>query len=269
MVEPDSQSEVIQDLAVRLRRLEGARPPLPVGDRCVPTGLPELDRWLPGGGMTPGLVLEWLAVDDGLGSTTLALRLMRETLLAQGLPVAELPRSEELDDTLERGGSSDAGELAQRGRAAGLAGPLLVVVDSRGMFYAPEAVRQGISVEHLLVLRPESPQDMLWSWEQSLRSTGVAGSVCWQERISGMVYRRIKLAAETGGGIHHIIRPAVHRSDPSWADVRLMVDASAAVAGAGGGGAGGRRSARQTARVELVYARGLSGGRHFECLLDG
>jgi hypothetical protein len=262
MVEPDSQAEVIHDLAGRLRRLERARPPVQVVDHCVPTGLPVLDTWLPAGGMTPGLVIEWLAADDGLGSTTLALRLMRQTLAAQGVPAVEVPMFGEHGCTAEGLEATDAGGSRSIHRDSPLTGPVLVVVDSRGMFYAPEAVRLGIGVEHLLVLRPDAPQDVLWSCEQSLRSTGVAGSVCWLERISGLVYRRIKLAAETGGGIHHIIRPSSHRGDPSWADVRLLVEAADT-------DDSGARSTDRTARVELVYARGRGSGGHFECVIDG
>lgn len=260
MVEPDSQAEVIRSLAGRLRRLERARPPVPVEDHCVSTGLAALDAWLPGGGMTPGLVIEWLAADDGLGSTTLALSLMRQALAAQGVAPVDVPQVEESEHSADASEATETGRGRSDDRCGALQAPVLVVVDSRGMFYAPEAVRLGIAVEHLLVVRPNAAEDVLWSWEQSLRSTGVVASVCWLERISGLVYRRIKLAAETGGGIHHVIRPASHSRDPSWADLRLLVDAVQDTCGDRGRPFGSR-----TARVELVYGRGVGAGECFEC----
>jgi len=44
------------------------------------------------------------------------------------------------------------------------------------------------------------------------------------QRLSWLEARRLQLAAEQGGGLGLLIRPEAVRHQPSWADVRLLVE---------------------------------------------
>ncbi|MGE3808517.1 MAG: hypothetical protein AB7K24_27955 [Gemmataceae bacterium] len=71
--------------------------------------------------------------------------------------------------------------------------------------------------------RPAHHGDALRAREQALRCRGVALTLCWLDRADERVLRRLQLAAETGGGLGMLVRPARVRALPSWADVRLLV----------------------------------------------
>ncbi len=64
--------------------------------------------------------------------------------------------------------------------------------------------------------------------DQALRCPAVAAVVAWPEsldgKLDGRTFRRLQLAAEQGGGLGLLIRPESVRSQPSWADVRLLVE---------------------------------------------
>ena len=103
-------------------------------------------------------------------------------------------------------------------------GRSLVVLDRRGDFYPPAAVRLGIEPEQLLVVHVESAADHDWAMDQVLRSPAVAAALAWPERLDGRTFRRWQLAVEQGGGLGLLLRPMAARADPSWADVRLSVE---------------------------------------------
>jgi hypothetical protein len=64
-----------------------------------------------------------------------------------------------------------------------------------------------------------------WAMDQVLRSSAVAAVVAWPERLDGRTFRRWQLAAEQGDGVGLLLRSAAAaRNDPSWADVRLLVE---------------------------------------------
>ena len=155
------------------------------GSATVTSGSTALDGILPEGGFRCGTLVEWLSAGEGTGACTLALLAARETC--------------------RRGGS-------------------LVVLDRRGDFYPPAAVRLGIEPEQLLVVHAESAADHDWAMDQVLRSPAVAAALAWPEKLDGRTFRRWQLAVEQGGGLGLLLRPAAARADPSWADVRLLVE---------------------------------------------
>ena len=77
-----ARAELIRDLKEKLRRWEGTERGA-ARATVFSSGLPELDRLLPQGGLTPGTLLEWLSAGEGSGSATLTL-LLAARVQAQG-----------------------------------------------------------------------------------------------------------------------------------------------------------------------------------------
>ena len=142
-----------------------------------------VDEFLARRGAKHGLLVEWLSDQHGSGASTLAFLTAREE--------------------------------QQQGRS-------VVVIDQQSEFYPPAAAALGLNVANLIVVRPRSWGDALWAWEQSLRSTGttVIGHL---ERAPMQTLRRLKLAVEKGAGLALLLRPLTLQSEPSWADLRLLV----------------------------------------------
>jgi len=149
------------------------------------SGCNALDHLLPEGGFRRGTLVEWLSPGEGIGAGTLAL------LAARG--------------------------ACQNGR-------MLAVLDPRGEFCPTAAVRLGITPEQLLVVQPQGAADHDWAIDQVLHSPAVAAVLAWPKTIDVRTFRRWQLAAEEGGSLGLLLRPAAARSEPSWADLRLLVE---------------------------------------------
>ena len=174
------------------------------------TGIPALDALLPGQGLEPGSLVEWLAPVEGSGAACLALQGVRPALERHAV---------------------------------------WAVVDPQGEFHSPAVQGWNISPESLLLLRPASVADIAWTVEQCLRCSAVG--VTWIEAgtLPDRVLQRWKIAAETGGGMGVVFRPARTQRRTSWADVRWLVLPRAEAS------ATGRR-----VRVELLTCRGAFAG---------
>jgi len=182
----------------------------------VSTGCAALDRRLPELGLCRGTLVEWLETSSGGGAGSLALAAAREAC-------------------------RDGGPL--------------VLVDAPGRFYPPAAAQAGIDLKRLIVVRPQNPTDERWALDQSLRSTGVAAVLCWSQQAPTRAWRRWQLAAEASGNLGLFVRPATARGDPSWADIRFLVQPQPAGAG-------------RRLRVELLRLRGQPGGQTIDLELD-
>jgi hypothetical protein len=157
----------------------------PLDAERVSTGCAPLDEALSAGGLQRGTLVEWLAARAGGGAATLAL-------------VA-------------------ASQAAETGGA-------VVVVDRRRGFYPPAALSWGLTPEQLILVRPTTLAEERWAWDQILRSAGVAALLAWPERLDDREFRRLQLAAETSGALGLLVRPLKARDEPSWADLRLLVE---------------------------------------------
>jgi protein ImuA len=182
----------------------------------VSTGSAVLDRLLPAGGLQRGTLVEWLTKRSGAGSTTLALLAARE--------------------------ASKGGEL-------------VVVGDSAHQFYAPAALALGIAPQQLVILRPTNEADAMWALDQALRCPGVAAVWAHLPRLAERDFRRLQLAAEEGGALGLLGRPARARGQPSWAELQLLIEPIAA---------GGNRRLR----VEVLRARGGVAGASLTVEID-
>src|SRR5688572_28208661 len=123
-----ARQALVAALQRKVERLEGLRPP--TEERLISTGSPPLERLLPGGGLRPGSLVEYLSPGAGSGAGTLALAAAREAC----------------SDTRT-----------------------LVVVDRSRTFYPPAAAAWGIDLVRTLVLHPADDAAELWSLDQALR----------------------------------------------------------------------------------------------------
>jgi len=151
----------------------------------ISCGCEALDHCLPDGGYVPGSVIEYLRAMPGCGASTLAFT------------------------------AAAAAMKSTNG--------FVVIIDTQHNIYPPALVGWGIDLEKVVLVRPHSDVDALWAVDQSLRTPAVAAVVADVERIDDRAARRMQLAAEQGGGLALLLRPASARRGPSWADVQWMV----------------------------------------------
>jgi hypothetical protein len=123
------------------------------------------------------------------------------------------------------------------------------VLDHAREFYPPAAAALGLRLESLVVVQAARPADNLWALDQALRCTGVAAVVAWPEKIDARTFRRLQLAAEEGGSLGLLLRPARVRDEPSWADVRLLVEPQP-----------GKAAGERRLRIEILRCRAAPGG---------
>jgi protein ImuA len=90
-------------------------------------------------------------------------------------------------------------------------------------FYPPAAAAWGIDLSRLIILRPANEADALWALDQALRCPGVGAVLGSCDRLDVRDFRRLQLAAETGGTLGLLLRPDHLRGQPTWADVQWRV----------------------------------------------
>jgi protein ImuA len=138
-----------------------------------------------------------------------------------------------------------------------------MVLDRTGEFYPLAAAAQGIEPARLIVVHPGIKADHTWALDQALRCPAVAAVVAWPEspdgKLDGHTFRRLQLAVEQGGGLGLLVRPESVRGQPSWADVRLLVEPLPSTAPYG-------RPRRM--RVVLLRCRGGRGEQTVEVEID-
>jgi len=173
------------------------------GKATISSGCSMLDSALPGGGYSPGTIVEW--VDGGE-------RASREFGSSRGF-----------GSSGGFGNGSFYLALTAARCAMQDSNKYLVVIDSEESFYPPAALYMGIAMERVIVLRPPSFEDAMWAIDQSLRSSAVAAVVARLEKLSDLNARRFQLAAEQNGALGLFLRPASARSQPSWSEVQWGV----------------------------------------------
>jgi len=157
---------------------------------AISTGCAGLDGLFPAGGIQRGQLAEWLSPYSGSGAGLLSLAIAWRAV--------------------------DCHRPAHR--------PAVVVVDREKWFYPPALVGWEIDLRDLIVLRPTNKADELWALDQSLRCPAVAAVWSWLPRLDSRDFRRLQLAAEQGGTLGMLLRPATVRGQPSWSDVQLLVE---------------------------------------------
>lgn len=147
----------------------------------VPSGWPGLDAALPLGGLPVGAVTEILYEGEGIGATSLAVRVARQA--AGSWEYAVFVQSP--------GGPDD--------------------------LYPPALVQAGLRIGQMVMVQPASPREAIWACDQSLRCPEVAVVVIRHgglRHIDERVSRLFQLAAEQGGGVGLVLRPAAEMAGP-------------------------------------------------------
>jgi protein ImuA len=133
---------------------------------------------------------------------------------------------------------------------------ILVIADEQRCFYPPAAVRLGIDLRRLLVIRSQRRADILSALVQSLRCSAVGAAIGRFERLTAAEYRSLQLAAETGSGMGFLLRPVSALRAPSFAVARLLITPMAST------------GACRRVRVEVVRNRGGKTGHAFVLEID-
>lgn len=144
---------------------------------------PEED-WLPREGLSPGNVSEWIAAERGGGAFQLAMRAVQRRLRAESR---------------------------------------WLIVDADGDLFPTACEEMGRPLPQTVFVRGVSEAEALWTVEQSLRSRGVDAVCCWFDRLSPLVGRRLKIAAEAGTALCLVLRGPHALREPSHADMRVRV----------------------------------------------
>ena len=169
-----------------------------------PSGAAPLDAVLPGGGWQSGTIVELMPMQMGIGELSLLMPAL-----------ARITRAD---------------------RHVALISPPCIP-------FAPALSRHGVKLERLLVIQAQKPEDILWSFEQTLRCKSFGAVVAWPVTIKDREVRRLQLAAEAGRSIGFMYRSPAAVREASPAAVRLRLEAG------------------ETAlRVDILKCRGARGG---------
>ncbi len=160
------------------------------------SGYERLDRHLPGGGWPQHALTEILTEHYGIGE----LRLLMPALAA----------------------------LSTADNSAGFSEPGLIAWVAPPFQPYPPALQQwGIDLSHMLIVRPKTDKEVLWSAEQALSSGTCAAVLLWPEQLDDQSSRRLQLAAEKGNSWAIAFRPLTARSEPSAAALRIELQVNA------------------------------------------
>jgi hypothetical protein len=151
-----------------------------------PTGLPELDARLPGGGWPRGALSEILIEQDGIGECSLLLPALAAITQAK-----------------------------QR----------VVFVAPPYIPYAPALAAAGLDLPRVVHIEASSA-DTHWTAEQCLRAGCCGAVLSWMPATDYQKLRRLQLAAETGGAIGFVFRPLAAAKETSPAALRVEVTMS-------------------------------------------
>lgn len=161
------------------------------------SGYPELDRHLPGGGWPSASLTEILTTQYGIGELRLLMPAL--SVLSRETPPQQ--------------------DFSEPGWIAWVAPPFQP--------YPPALQQRGIDLSRMLIVRPKSAGEILWSAEQALSSGTCAAVLLWPEMLDDQGSRRLQLAAEKGHSWAIAFRPLAARREPSAAALRLELHSSA------------------------------------------
>ena len=125
----------------------------------------------------------------------------------------------------------------------------IVWSDPQRRLYPPAIAASGIPLSRLLILWPKNEKDELWALTECLRCSGVGVALACPKQLSTIEARRLQLAAERGGGVGILLRPASAASTPYAAATRWLVSAIA-----------GERTVQKW-KVQLIHGHGGQVGK--------
>lgn len=125
----------------------------------------------------------------------------------------------------------------------------LLIADREQCFYPPAAWQLGIDPGRTVIVRTRDSRLALLALGQALRCPAIGSVIGSLERLSDRDGRRLQLAAEAGGAVGVLLRPAVALNTPSFAAVRLLVSPLPSSHG------------RRRVQLEVVRCRGGQEGK--------
>ena len=159
----------------------GERAAAPAG-AFLPTGYPELDALLPGGGWPLGSLIEVQMPTPGLAEIRLLLPALRR--------------------------------LQREGRH-------VIWADPPFLPYAPGLAQAGLDLARLLWIAPATPADLWWCAEKLLRHPACGAVMAWPARCQQTVLRRLQIAVEAGGGLGIVFLRQVAATSPAAVRLQL------------------------------------------------
>lgn len=157
----------------------------------LPTGYPELDARLPGGGWPLSSLCEVLVARFGSVELPVVMpALVRLSAGTEGDPY------------------------------------WLTWVSPPHIPYAPALATAGLDLSRVLMVRTRRSRDALWAAEQAMRSGTCRAVLLWAEQADSRHLRRLQLAAEEGNCWGVVFRPEAvrKRSSPAVLRLRVLVD---------------------------------------------
>ena len=154
----------------------------------VATGFDALDAALPGRGWPRGELTELLGDASGIGELRLVLPALAHL---------------------------------------GASGKRLVWLAPPHVPYAPALAAAGVDLAQLVVVQPRGRREALWAAEQVLRAPASQALLAWMPRLRYAELQRLAVAAEAGGGLAFLFRPAAAMHESSPASLRLALEAGA------------------------------------------
>lgn len=146
------------------------------GDGCarvaipsIPSGFPEFDAALPGGGWPAAALTEIYAERPGIGETRLF------------MPAAA--------------------RLTHAGHWITLVAPLHIP-------YAPALAAHGVRLSRLMLVHAPNAEERFWACEQALHARGCGAVLAWLDRAPERALKRLQLAAEASSAAILLFRPA-------------------------------------------------------------
>jgi protein ImuA len=180
--------ETLQELRVRVARLEGFAPPQSA--RLCPTGWPSVDAALPGGGLLQGALHEIHAPTPIDGAALgFAVRLL-------GRFLARMPDRQAL------------------------------WASCRDDLFAPGLIAVGVDPGRLLLVRCRDPDDLLFAFEEAIKSKCLSVVLGEIGALDFSSSRRLQLAAAASGTGLILLRPARFAAVPSAAVTRWRAEAA-------------------------------------------
>ncbi|UCB54888.1 MAG: translesion DNA synthesis-associated protein ImuA [Thiotrichales bacterium] len=143
----------------------------------TPSGHPQLDATLPGGGWPANAIMEMVTPQWGMGELQLLLPLMRT--------------------------------ITQQKR-------WILWVSPPYVPYAPALERAGIDMDYVVIIQPDdSCKDAFWGIEKALQTRACALVLAWMDWLPNAVVRRLQLAAETGNSLGVLLRHRDNEHSPA------------------------------------------------------
>jgi protein ImuA len=99
----------------------------------------------------------------------------------------------------------------------------LLITDPERCFYPPAAQKFGMDVKRTIIVRAKKPSDALLALAQALRCSAIGAAIGAFDKLTDRDARRLQLAAEDGGTLGVLVRPASALHAPSFAAVRLLL----------------------------------------------